>query len=177
MILKGIVKLAVALNNNKDVGEIAGGAAFGLMLALVPAGNLLWLGLLVVMFLVKVNSAVALLFLAVFKALAPLADPALDPLGYAVLTAAPLAGVFGWLANLPVVPFTRFNNSLVMGGLLAGIVLWVPFYLLVRALASLYRRTLKPKIENSRLYKAFRKLPLVSRIVRIAAGSVPGAGS
>ena len=39
MFVRGIVRLMVELNSKKGVGEIAGGAAFGLLLALVPAAT------------------------------------------------------------------------------------------------------------------------------------------
>jgi uncharacterized protein (TIGR03546 family) len=170
VVLRGIVKLAVALNSNRGEGEVAAGVAFGLLLALIPAGNLLWLVLLLATLLLKVNLAVELLFLAVFKLAVPLVDPLLDRLGLAVLTAPALRPPYVALYNMPVVPFTRFNNSLVAGGFLAGIAAWLPVYLLFRALVRLYRSRIKDKIENSKLYKGFTKLPLVSRIVRLAAG-------
>jgi hypothetical protein len=46
--IRGIAYLVVALNANTRPGEIAAGAACGVLLALIPGGNLLWivLGLL-----------------------------------------------------------------------------------------------------------------------------------
>jgi len=169
VVLRGIVKLAVALNTNRGVGEVAAAVAFGLLLALVPSGNLLWLALLLVTLLLKVNLAVELLFLALFKLAVPLVDPLLDRLGLAVLTTPALRPPYTALYNMPVVPFTRFNNSLVAGGLLAGVAVWLPAYLLFRTLVRLYRSRIKERIENSKLYKGFTRLPLVSRIVGLAA--------
>ena len=169
--LKGIVKLVMALNSNKGTGEIAAGAAFGLLLALVPAGNLLWGALLLITWFLKVNFAVEMLVIAVLKLVLPLVDPLLDSLGHAVLTLPPLRGLFAALYNVPLVPFTRFNNSIVMGGLLAGIVLWVPACRGFESLVRVYREKAKPRIERSRLYKWFRKLPLIESLAKLAAGA------
>jgi len=178
MFVRGIVRLIAELNSKKGAGEIAGGAAFGLLLALVPAGNLLWATLLLVTWFLKVNFAVEMLVVALLKLVLPLVDPALDTLGYAVLTLPPLQGPFTALHNLPLVPFSRFNNSVVMGGLLAGIALWAPVYMLFKAFVRLYRERAQPRIEASRLYKWFRKLPLVERAVALAAkASGPGSGA
>jgi hypothetical protein len=49
-----------------------------------------------------------------------------------------------------------------MGGLIAGIVLWVPVFLLFRQLVILYRRSLRERIAGSRLVKALRGVPLVA---------------
>jgi uncharacterized protein (TIGR03546 family) len=175
--VKGIVRLVVALNSKRGVGEIAGGAAFGLLLALVPAGNLLWAVLLLLTWFLKVNFAVEMLVAAALKLVLPLVDPLLDSLGYAVLTLRPLEGPFTALYNAPIAPLTRFNNTIVMGGLLAGIALWAPAYLLSRRLVGLYREKAKPRIEASAAYKWFRKLPLIESLARAAARSTgPGSG-
>ncbi len=176
MFLKAIVKLVAALNSNKGVGEVAAGVAFGLLLALVPAGNLLWAALVLATWFLKVNFAVEMLVAAVLKLAAPLFDPLLDSLGAAVLTLPPLQGLFTALYNVPLVPLTRFNNTVVMGGLLAGIALWVPAYLVSRMLVRLYREKAKPRIEASRLYKWFRRLPLIEGLARLAARA-SGLGS
>jgi uncharacterized protein (TIGR03546 family) len=169
VILRGIVKFVVALNSNRGEGEVAAGVAIGLLLALIPAGNLLWVFLLLLTLLLKINLAVTLLFMALFKLVVPLLDPLLDSLGLAILTVPALRPPYVALYNMPVVPFTRFNNSLVAGGFLVGIVAWVPVYLIFRALVRVYRRQVKERIENSKLYKAFTKIPLVSRVIRLAA--------
>ncbi len=61
--IKGIARLIVALNANTRPGEIAAGAAFGLLLALVPGGNLLWSVLFILTFFLKINMAMELLLL------------------------------------------------------------------------------------------------------------------
>lgn len=169
MILRGIVRMFVVLNSNKGEGEIALGIAFGFLLALVPAGNLLWPLLFVLTLFARANLAVELLFLGLFKLVVPLADPLLDRLGLALLTAPALYDPLTALYNVPVVPFTRFNNSLVAGGLVAGLLLLVPVFFGSRALVGLYRTGVKQRIEESRLFKAIKKLPLVSRITTMAA--------
>ena len=174
--IKAIIKLVATLNSKRGVGEIAGGAAFGLLLALVPAGNLIWAVLLLLTWFLKVNFAVEMLVLAVLKLVLPLVDPLLDSLGWAVLTLQPLQRPFAALYNAPLAPFTRFNNTIVMGGLLAGIVLWTPAYLLFRRLVRLYRERAKPRIEASKAYKWFRKLPLIESLLKAAARS-SGLGS
>jgi uncharacterized protein (TIGR03546 family) len=173
--LKSIVRLVVVLNSNKGVGEIAAGAAFGVLLALVPAGNLVWGVLVLLTWFLKVNFAIEMLVVALLKLVLPLADPALDGLGYAVLTLPPLQGAFAAFYNAPLAPLTRFYNSVVMGGLVAGIVLWAPAFVGFKALVRIYREKARPRIEASRLYKWFRKLPLVESIARLAARAA-GAG-
>lgn len=177
--IKAIARLIVALNANTRPGEIGAGAAFGLMLALVPGGNLLWTALFIVTFFLKLNTAVQLLLMALFRLVVPIADPALDALGHAVLTLPGLAPLFTALLNAPVLPLTRFNDTVVMGGLLAGLLLWVPAFFAFVALVRLYRRSLRERIANSRLVRAILRFPFLSAIgkaVQALGGASGSAG-
>ena len=136
----------------------------GFLLALVPAGNLLWVFLLLLLFLLRVNRAVGLLFLLVFRLFAPFYDPLLEKAGYALLTAAPLHDLWVSLYNMPVVPFTRFNDSLVTGGFVAGVVLFIPVMLLFRLLVNLYRNKIVPLWCNSGFYKKLKALPWFKKL-------------
>jgi uncharacterized protein (TIGR03546 family) len=164
-----LAKLLAALNANSRPGEIAAAAAFGLMLALIPGGNLLWFALLVIVFLLKVHLASALIVMAAGKLIAPLADPLLEQAGLFILNRPALAPFFTSMANAPLLPYTSFNHSLVMGGFAAGMLLWVPVFLLFIPLVNLYRNTLRPKLAESRLVKGFQRFPLVNKLFKATA--------
>jgi uncharacterized protein (TIGR03546 family) len=164
MFVKWIATLVVAINANNRAGEVAAGVSFALLLALIPSGNLLWVCLFVITFFLKINLGAQLLFLALFKLLAPLTDGLLHRLGLLVLNQPLLADLFTRAYNLPLLPLSRFNNTVVMGGLIAGIALWAPVFLLFRQLVIAYRRRLRDKIAGSRLMKAIRRVPLIATI-------------
>ena len=71
---------------------------------------------------------------------------ATESLGYVILTLKPLGGLFASFYNTPFVGLTRFNNTMVMGGLAMGIISYVPMYALARAFVIWYRKKLQPKI-------------------------------
>jgi hypothetical protein len=54
-----------------------------------------------------------------------------------------------------------------MGGLALGIIAWLPLFFLFKVLVGLYRNTLREKIVNSKLFKAFMKVPLVSKMCHL----------
>ena len=163
MVINWIAKLVAGLIANRRPGEVAAGIAFGLLLALLPAGNLLWIGLFVLTFFLKLNLGAELAALGVLRLIVPAADPLLDQIGYAVLTAPGLDTLWRGLAEIPPVAFTRFNNSVVMGGLIAGVVLWLPVFFLSRASVVVFRARIQPRIAESRIVKAFTRIPLVSK--------------
>lgn len=175
--IKAIAKALVALNSNVRREQIAAGFASGVLLALVPAGNLLWIVLFLLLFLVKANYGVQILAMGTLKLLVPLLSPVLDALGWAVLNAPPLVSVFTTLYNLPVVPLTRFNNTIVAGGFVAGVVLWTPLFFALRALVPVYRTRLAPRIAGSAAYKAFLKLPPVKALAGALAKAANVSGA
>jgi len=167
-ILKWIVNLIKILNSNQAPGQVAGGVAFAFMLALIPANNLLWILLFVVTFFLKVHNGIESLFIIIFKTFIFVFDPILDSLGYLVLTLPSLQNFFTYFANLPLALYTNFNNSIVMGGLVLGLILWIPIYFIFVGLIKYYRNTLREKIMNSKIVKWFMNLPLVSAISQIS---------
>jgi len=175
-VIRWIATIVVAINANRRAGEVAAGIAFALLLALIPGGNLLWRCLFLLSFLLKINLAAEWLFLALLRLLAPLADPLLDRVGYFLLTLPALRPAFTALYNLPVVPLSRFNDTLVMGGLAAGLVLWLPAFFAFRGLVILYRLRLRDRLAGSRLVQVFRRIPLLSSIAA-AVSKLGGAAA
>jgi uncharacterized protein (TIGR03546 family) len=162
--LKTIASFIVALNSNLKRTEIAGGFAWGVLLGLVPAGNALWVALFVISFFIRHHNASKVLVLAVLKILYALIDPALDQAGWWFLHLEPLQGTFRYLYNLPLVPITRFNNTIVAGGLFCGIIAAIVRYIAMFFFIPVYRNTLAPKIRNSKLVIALKKVPLISKL-------------
>ena len=163
MVINWIAKLIAGLVANRRPGEVGAGIAFGLLLALLPPGNLLWPVVLVLTLFLKLNLGAELAALGIFRLLVPVADPLLDELGFRILTSPALRATWAALYDVPLLPFTRFNNSLVMGGLVAGLALWVPVFFLARVGVVAFRTHVQPKIAESRIVKAFTRIPLVSK--------------
>jgi uncharacterized protein (TIGR03546 family) len=162
--LKAIAKLILALNGNVKKSQLAAGFAWGLLLGLVPAGNAFWIVLFLASFFFRHNHSSKLFTLVVLKLLAPVTAPALDALGWAALHIDALQPLFTAMYNMPFVPFTRFNNTLVAGGLIGGIILWLPVFLIFFALIGLYRKTLAVKIRESKLVQRIAKFPLFAAL-------------
>ncbi|NBB91409.1 MAG: TIGR03546 family protein [Spirochaetes bacterium] len=166
MVINWIAKLIAGLIANRRPGEVGAGIAFGLLLALLPPGNLLWPILFILTFFLRLNLGAELAALGVLRLLVPATDPLLDELGFRILTAPSLTPLWIRLYEIPLLPFTQFNNSLVMGGLIAGAVLWIPVFVLSRIGVMGFRTHVQPKIAESRIVKAFTRVPLVSKFAQ-----------
>ena len=170
--LKPIAKLIVALNGNLKKGQIAAGFSWGLLLGLVPAGNVFWIALFIISFFFKHHHASKLFVMAILKLLAANIAPLMDYAGWEVLHIEALQGFFTTLYNMPFVPFTRFNNTLVAGGLASGIILWLPVFILISIMVPLYRHKLAPKIRENKFVKGIKELPIISALGKAVASVV-----
>lgn len=171
MIFKWIAKLFVALNANTRPSQIAAGVAFAFMIALLPAGNLFALFILVVTFFLNTNNAVMLVSIPLFGLVTPLFDPLCEQIGYFVLRLPQLTGLFTMLYNFPVFPFSAFNDSLVLGALMLGILLFVPVLALFVLLVNLYRVHVRDRIARTKFMKSFTKLPVIAQLAKAIAGA------
>ena len=159
-----IAKLIVALNSNSRPSELASGIAFGFWLALIPGGNLLWVALFVIAFFIKHNISALLLSMGGFSLFISFFDPLLDRIGGTALEFPALQDFFTSLYNTPYLSYSNFNNTIVAGGFILGIILWIPIFLLFNILIKVYRKKIAPKVAESKFVKFMKKLPIISKL-------------
>jgi uncharacterized protein (TIGR03546 family) len=164
--LKLIAKLIKILRSGEHPRQIAWGFILGMMLGLLSLKTLFAAPLLLVLILVNVNLSAAIVAILLFRLIAFLADPLIHGLGYWVLVQTGLEGFWTMAASLPVVPFTRFNNTLVMGGLVLSLILVIPVFWGVKRLIIGYRERYAERVQNWKLMKVIKK----STLVRLLSG-------
>jgi len=163
-VLKGIINFIKALNGNLKKSQIAAGAAWGVLLGLVPLSNPFGIVLFIISFFFNHNHASKIIGLAVVKILSMMILPQLDVLGWWILNIDSLQPLFTAMYNMPFVPFTRFNNTLVMGGLAAGIILWLPIFIFFMVFIPLYRKYISSKLKESKFVKKLAQVPIIGSL-------------
>lgn len=162
--LKKFLKFFKALNSNSHPGEIAHAISIGLLMGFLPKDNVTWYILSVFFLFIRINKGSFLLFTFLFSILAQSLDPLFDKIGYAILTLENLEPVFAKLLDIPFVSFTKFNNTIVMGSLISGIVLYIPVYFLVRGFMKLWRTVLAPLVRKSKIIIFLKNLKFIKKI-------------
>ena len=134
-----------AIAGRKYPHQLSWAVAFGLLLGVVPHGNLLAIVLLVVVLSLKINHAMAALTAVAATFIATKLDPISHEVGDYVLTHPQLneAAVNAW--QLPLVPWTDLNNTVVMGSFLIGVGALVPVFMVTYPVF----RLLAPASESS----------------------------
>ncbi|MBR1722180.1 MAG: hypothetical protein IJ727_06840 [Treponema sp.] len=97
----------------------------------------------------------------------PLLDGLFDAVGYVFLTIPTLSDFFGNLFEIPFVAFTKFNNSVVMGSFLCGLVFYIPAYFIARLFVFLWCKYITNFMRRTKITKVIAKLPLVSKIASL----------
>lgn len=96
--------------------------------------------------------------------ISPYLDPTFHKIGEIVLTYEPLVPVYSKLLEIPFVGFTRFNNTIVCGSLVAGIIAYIPLYIFMLVFIWVWRKWIAPFFNRSKVVKMFFQLPLVRKL-------------
>ena len=93
--------------------QLALGLSLGLLLGLIPKGNLTAVAISMLIFASTVNLGTALLTAAAVTSVAAWLDPITDRVGQAVLTHESLQPLWSRFYDLPFAPWTDLNNTVV----------------------------------------------------------------
>jgi uncharacterized protein (TIGR03546 family) len=137
-ILRKVCRALVASN---APGQLAAGFTLGMMIGLVPKGNLIALSLCVLLFSIRCNKGLGLVAAIAFTFVGPWTDPFAHRLGLAALNFQPLEAMYASVFNLPLGPWLGLNNTVVVGSLVMGLYAAYPVFWFTRLLFKIVRRT------------------------------------
>jgi uncharacterized protein (TIGR03546 family) len=150
-LIQSIIK---TLHSDGTPGQVAAGIALGSALGLTPLVNVHNLVIFSLIVLLNVSFGGAMLGWALFVPIGFLLDPVFDRIGAGLLGAASLRSLWTSWYNTPLVPYTNFNNSVVLGSVVGWLVLAVPIFFAARWGVARYRATIGERVRQSKLYKA-----------------------
>lgn len=153
-LLKLLQSLVKELHSDGTPTQIAFGAALGAALGLTPIANVHNVVIVALLLVLNVSFGAGMLAWALAVPLGFALDPVFDRVGHALLTARPLAPLWTSWFNAPLVPYTNFNNTVVLGSVVGWLALFAPIFFLVKWLIRRYRATYGERVRQSRFYRA-----------------------
>ena len=108
--------------------QIGMGFAMGMMVGMLPKGNLTAAVLTMLLLGTHASKRAGLCAMAAFSWIAVSTDAIAHRIGYWMLSEQTLQQVWSWLFQWPVVPWTALNNTVVLGSLMIGFYLFLPTY-------------------------------------------------
>lgn len=154
LILKQLFAFIKLLNSETGNISLAAGMTCGFILGMTPTLSLHSLLIFLILFFFRIQIGAALLAAFFFKFVAFLLDPAFDVVGQKVLEMESLQGFYTTLYNMPLIPFTRFNNSIVMGSFVITFALSPIVFLLSQYFIVKYRQTVLARFKQTKAWKA-----------------------
>lgn len=154
LILKQIFAFIKLLNSDTGNISLAAGMTCGFILGMTPTLSLHSLLIFMILFLFRIQIGAAMVTAFFFKFVAFLLDPLFHSAGSAVLEMESLKPLFTTLFNMPLVPYTRFNNSIVMGSAVITFLLAPLVFVLSQWFIIKYRETVLARFRGTKFWKA-----------------------
>lgn len=156
LLFKQLINLVRLLHSETGQNQIAAGLAFGVFLGFAPFFSLQTILVLFVVFIFRVQLGAAFLSAFFFKFVAFLLDPVADPIGRSLLENEGLRSLWTSMYNVPFLPMTRFNNSIVLGSFALSIILCPVLFFVFKKIIIQYQSHIVAKFESSKMVKFFK---------------------
>jgi len=148
------------LNSETGTNQIAAGIAAGFILGMTPFVSLQSVLIFICLFVFRIQIGAAFISAFFFSFIAYILDPVFHAVGTSVLETQALEGLFTALYNMPILPLTRFNNTIVMGSGIVSLVLSPLVYLLTKKLVAQYRVQVVHRFKATKAWKAMQATAL-----------------
>lgn len=151
-----IVSFFMFLGRDKSDLQIAFGVIVGMFLGLIPFATLHHFIIMGILVITRINILAALISWLSFSVFSFACSSGIETFGFWFLTSQ--RSLLPWLArayHAPIIPFTNFNHSSVMGGTLLAILLTVPVLGISCFISKRYRSKLHGFWLSTRLQRAY----------------------
>jgi uncharacterized protein (TIGR03546 family) len=156
VILKQLFDLIKLLHSENETTPIAWGISLGFVLGMTPAFSLQSVLVFFLLFIFRIQIGAAFVAAFFFKFIAFFLDPLFHSVGALVLENEALEPLFTTLYNMPIVPWTRFYNSIVMGSGVVSILLMPIVFYSSKIAVSKYRLTVVARAKDTKAWKYFK---------------------
>lgn len=139
--------------------QLAMGVTLGMFIGMIPKDSLLSYSFGCLLLLSTANLLTGSISAFCFTWIAALFDPLSHRLGAMVLTFDMFEPTFSWLGSQPVIPWTRFENTVVTGSLVLALLLAIPVYRVSLFGMDRYGKLFSDTITQSRLGRWILAIP------------------
>jgi uncharacterized protein (TIGR03546 family) len=153
-LLKLLRSLVKTLHSDGSPAQIAFGIAMGAALGLTPIANAHNVLIVLLLAILNVSFAAGMFAWAAFVPIGFMLDPVFDRIGrWLLVDVDSLRPLWTTWDNVPGLALTNFNNTVVLGSIVAWLLLFTPIYFASRHGVVKYRATIGQRVMNSRYYK------------------------
>lgn len=137
--------------------QLALGIMFGMCTGMIPKDSLLPYGFLILLMLTTANLTCAIISGFAFTAFTWIATPITDRVGHWVLSLTSLEPLWARIYEMPLIGWTRFENTVVMGSLVLAMAMAIPVYHISFYFFELYGKSFYRRVANTQLRHLFSR--------------------
>lgn len=160
LILKQIFNLLKLLNSDTGLTSLSAGISLGFILGMSPLLSLQGILIILIAFFFRVQLGAMFVSSFFFAFIAFVFDPLFHSVGLSLLQNESLVPLWTKLFNMPLIPLTLFNNSIVMGAGLVSLILSPFVFILSRILIQKYRNTVVARFKDTKVWKFIKATSL-----------------
>lgn len=167
--IKYVTSFLKSLNANAHPGDIAHAVSLRLFLAILPKNNLTFTFLFFFSIFIRINKGAFFIAFIFLGFITPLMDILINRIGFWAVQLEFLRPVFIWCENTPFIGLFKLSNTMVLGGLIWGTLLYIPCYFVIRLSIAQYRKYLQPSFSSIKKGTGLiSKIPLLRHITKIS---------
>jgi len=141
------------LNSAGNKKLIALAVVLGLISGFLPTFTPINYLIFVIVLIFRVPLGLYLASFSVFKVFSVVLDPLFNKIGLFLLKLQALNGFWTYLYNLPLMRWSGFNNSLVLGSLVVGVIVGIVAFIFLDKAIGVYREFLRDSLKDSKFLK------------------------
>lgn len=147
--------------------QVALAIVVGMFMGFTPSFNLQTVTYIVILLIFRIHIGFTLISFVFFHTLSVFADPLFHQLGLTLLTETPnMQKLWAGLYHAPIVPFTEFNNSLVLGGVAVSSALALPMFFLSKFCVIAYGDSIAHALINTTPWRMWAGTTIYRTYVR-----------
>ncbi|MCX8093598.1 MAG: TIGR03546 family protein [Candidatus Goldbacteria bacterium] len=161
--IKTVKKILNFLNSQADPSQIAIGAILGLFAAFLSPAFFNVIFIFLIALLLNCNFGVFFVCTGLFKILTMGVDPIGDIIGKWILTQDFLLPLWKTLSQIPILTLTNFNNTVIMGNFIIGVIFIPLIWIITIKSVEYYRKNLRDKVKKFKIMQILTGVDLIER--------------
>ncbi len=165
-IIGQIISLIKLLHSENGAQQIAAGITLGILLGFSPLLSLQGILITLLLFVLRVQLGAAITAVALTKLFAALLMGTLSSIGDYALRMEIFQPLYIMLFNAPLIPYTKFNHTVVMGGFVLSLLIGPIIYFFILIAVKKYQFAIVDKIRNTAIAKGVKASSIVQWYIK-----------
>ncbi len=160
VLLKQIFAFLKLLNSDTGTNQIAAGITAGFILGMSPFFSLQGIFIFILCLFLRIQLGAMFISIFFFSFIAYCFDPLFHLMGLTILQMDGALDLWTMFYNAPIIPLTRFNNTVIMGAGVTSLILSPILFIMSKVLVTKYRESIVERIKETKFFKLLKSTAL-----------------